>query len=126
MSPLNFTYFNIFLAIVLVALFLYLLFLTLTNKFDHKFLQNSLNENIINLLNSKKYTEKTLTTIKLLLVLRSIFFIMAIMLCVFGYYVSTGIFIVIPLMLFVYYSNIKIENQLQRDYEHWCEKHREN
>lgn len=117
---MKFSPIDIIITLVIVAFFLYTLSLTLLNKFNNKILRLNLNENSNDLLNSKKYTSKTLNKIKFLLILRSLLFFITLFLVCFSNHMSTLI-ITIVWLLFVYFSNIKIEKLLQEDFENWHE-----
>lgn len=117
-NAMKFSPIDIILTIVLVAFFLYTVLLTLQNKFNNKILRINLNENSNDLLNSNRYTSKTLNKIKFLLIFRSLLFFMTLFLvCLRNY--GSGFLISTAWVLFIYFSNIKIEKLLQNDFENW-------
>lgn len=120
---MNYATVNLILTTLFIDYFILTLILTLSNKFNSKIVLFTLNENSNNLLTQKKYTKSTLKTIKLSLILRSLFFILGLIL---EYFYSYGFsfLLVTSLIFFVYFSNIKIEKQLQLDFENWNENNK--
>ena len=64
--------------IVAILSFLYSMIMILLNNFNNLLVRNTLNDNIINLINEECYTEKMLGNIKTILVIRNLVFILGI------------------------------------------------
>lgn len=111
------SYFTLALDIIVLALFLFLLVLILLNKFDNKFVQCTLNDNIINLLYGEKYTKSTLKKIKFMLIFRVLYFTLGFILIGYGNF-NSSLKCLIPLILIILRTvgNNFIEKWLEKDY----------
>lgn len=109
--------FLIIVETIAILLVLYSIAMILLNKFDNVLINNTLNDNIINLMNEERYTKKTQGNIKLILVIRNLMFILGIVTMVHSN-IDWLIIAIVPLVLLAIRGlvNKYILKLLERDY----------
>lgn len=114
---------EIVIEIVGITLLFSILVLTLMNKLDNRLIKSTLNDNIVSLIYSKRYTEATLKNIKFILILRVIVYTLGLIIIVHGSF-SPAIegFIILFLIGLRTLGNSFIEKWLERDYSNFCEE----
>lgn len=108
-----------------ICVFMYMLFMIQTNKFDNSLVERTLNDNIIYLLDCKKYTEESLKYVKWLLSVRIILFTVGIIVIGFSRSSSGTSVIIIALVVGSQLILKEIEYVLEKDFDSWSEKNEE-